>query len=92
MSDLLQRRQRRRLAVALAVLSLLLLVAGLAAGSEGWSLQALRGLSAAQADLVLTQIRAPRTLGAWGVGALLGKRVGRVGKSVGVDGATVLGA
>ena len=27
-----------------------------------------------------------------GVGALLGKRVGRVGKSVGVDGATVLGA
>ena len=68
----LERRQRRRLAVALVALSLLLLAAGLAAGSEGWSLQSLRGLSEAQADLVLTQIRAPRTLGAWGVGALLG--------------------
>ena len=34
-------------------------------------------------------------VGRWvgvGVGALLGKRVGRVGKSVGVVGATVLGA
>jgi iron complex transport system permease protein len=56
----------RRLAAALAVAALVLVAAGLAAGSEGWSF-AWR----AEWDLVAT-IRAPRTLGAFGAGALLG--------------------
>jgi iron complex transport system permease protein len=66
-------RQRRRLAIGLAVMTLLLLIAGLAAGSEGWSLQQLlqtwRGPDGA---LIIGEIRAPRTLGAWLAGALLG--------------------
>ncbi len=55
-----------QLALGLAALTLLLIAAGLAAGSEGWSL-AWRE----EADLV-TAIRAPRTLGALLAGALLG--------------------
>lgn len=43
------------------------MAAGLAAGSEGWAWP--RGSGA---NLVLWEIRAPRTLGAWLVGALLG--------------------
>lgn len=62
-------RLRRRLVVAMWVSTALLLVAGLAAGSEGWSLSSLWGPDAA---LIVGQIRAPRTLGAWLVGALLG--------------------
>ncbi|NRF70467.1 iron ABC transporter permease [Aquincola sp. S2] len=56
-----------RTAALLGALTALLLLAGLAAGSEGWSLP-----PDAMSDLVLWQIRAPRTLGAWLVGALLG--------------------
>ena len=67
--DAADRRRRRRLAFGLVALTLLLLLAGLAAGSEGWSLAA---LAAPQAEVVLWDIRAPRTLGAFAVGALLG--------------------
>lgn len=56
-----------RTALLLAGLTALLLLAGLAAGSDGWALP-----DAAQSELVLWQIRAPRTVGAWLVGALLG--------------------
>jgi iron complex transport system permease protein len=67
------RQRRRRLAIGLAVLTLLLLLAGLAAGSEGWSLQDLmRTWSGPDAALIIGEIRAPRTLGAWLTGALLG--------------------
>ena len=69
--------QRRQLGIALALLSLLLCVAGLAAGSEGWALgdviaAGFGGGSGSDAGLVVGQIRAPRTLGAWLTGALLG--------------------
>jgi iron complex transport system permease protein len=64
---------RRRLALALAVSTALLAVAGLAAGSDGWSLRALlRTWNSPEGSLVIFQIRAPRTLGAWLTGALLG--------------------
>lgn len=66
-------RRRRRLACALALLGVLGLAAGLATGSGGFSpaglLEELRG---EQAGLILGEIRAPRTLGAALVGALLG--------------------
>lgn len=67
-------RQRRwRLASRLGTLSLVLLIAGLAAGSEGWSPRALwETLQNGDAALIVGQIRAPRTLGAWLAGALLG--------------------
>ncbi len=61
--------RRRHLAIGLAVLSALLFVAGLMAGSEGWSVTSLWG---PDAGLIIGEIRAPRTLGAWLVGALLG--------------------
>jgi len=68
-----ERRARRRLGVGLTVLTLLLALAGLAAGSEGWSLaQAWSLLGSPEGNLVIGQIRAPRTLGAWLTGALLG--------------------
>jgi iron complex transport system permease protein len=65
--------QRRRLAVGLSVLAAVLGVLGLAAGSEGFAFADVFG-SAPNADaaLVIGQIRAPRTLGAWLTGALLG--------------------
>ncbi|WP_425260588.1 FecCD family ABC transporter permease [Rubrivivax sp. RP6-9] len=67
------RRQRRRLLAALAAAALLLLLAGLAVGSEGWSWAGLRAdLAGPQAALIVGEIRAPRTLGALLVGALLG--------------------
>jgi iron complex transport system permease protein len=67
------RRQRLRLTVALGVLALLLGVLGLTAGSEGFAFGDLFGtVSQADAGLVIGQIRAPRTLGAWLTGALLG--------------------
>lgn len=64
---------RRRLQAGLALASALLLAAGLAAGGEGWSPQALfQLLGSPDAGLIVGQIRAPRTLGAWLTGALLG--------------------
>jgi iron complex transport system permease protein len=66
-------QRRRRLAVGLALASVVLMVGGLAAGSEGWSLSALARLgSGPDGALIVGQIRAPRTLGAWLTGALLG--------------------
>jgi iron complex transport system permease protein len=66
------RARRRRLVLGLALASTALLLAGLAAGSEGWSIDALRWWAGPEAQLIVGQIRAPRTLGAWLVGALLG--------------------
>jgi iron complex transport system permease protein len=66
-------QRRGRLVVGLALATALLVVAGLAAGSDGWSLPALwRTWRGAEGPLILWQIRAPRTLGAWLTGALLG--------------------
>jgi len=67
-------QQRRwRLASRLATWSLVLVVAGLAAGSDGWSVRALCDtLLGGDAALIVGEIRAPRTLGAWLAGALLG--------------------
>jgi iron complex transport system permease protein len=65
--------RRGWLLLALASASGLLLLAGLAAGGEGWSLAELGQLSQGpDAHLILGQIRAPRTLGAWLTGASLG--------------------
>ena len=67
------RQRRHRLAYGLALITLLLGVAGLAAGSEGWSLVRLaQTWSGPDGALIVGQIRAPRTLGAWLTGALLG--------------------
>ena len=67
------RQRRRRLVVGLVLITLLLLMAGLAAGSEGWSLHHLaQTWSGPDGALIIGQIRAPRTLGAWLTGALLG--------------------
>lgn len=66
-------RRRRRLALGLAIGTVVLLLAGLAAGSDGWSLGALwRTWNSPEGGLVIWEIRAPRTLGAWLTGALLG--------------------
>lgn len=61
--------QRRRLALLLLAATGALAAAGMAVGSDGWSLPTLAAL---QGDAIVAQIRAPRTLGAWLVGALLG--------------------
>ena len=67
------RQRRRRLALGLALATVLLLLAGLAAGSEGWSVTGLVGVwTGPDGALIVGEIRAPRTLGAWLVGALLG--------------------
>ena len=69
----IDRQRRRRLALGLALVTALLLIGGLAAGSEGWSLtQLVQTWRSADGALIVGQIRAPRTLGAWLVGALLG--------------------
>jgi iron complex transport system permease protein len=66
-------RPQRRLLLALAATSLLALLAGLAAGGDGWSLGSfMQLLLGPDAQLIVGQIRAPRTLGAWLTGALLG--------------------
>jgi iron complex transport system permease protein len=66
-------RRRWHLAIGLSVSTLLLLLAGLAAGSDGWSpLQLLQTWSGPDGALIVGHIRAPRTLGAWLTGALLG--------------------
>ena len=69
----LDRRRRHRLGIGLGLVTALLLVGGLAAGSEGWSLtQLAQTWQSADGALIVGQIRAPRTLGAWLTGALLG--------------------
>jgi iron complex transport system permease protein len=66
-------RRRRRLAIGLALSTVLLMGAGLAAGSDGFSFAGLlRTWKTPEGALIILQIRAPRTLGAWLVGALLG--------------------
>jgi iron complex transport system permease protein len=67
------RQRRTRLVLTLVLITLLLLVAGLAAGSEGWSpTQLLDTWRGPDGMLIVGEIRAPRTLGAWLTGALLG--------------------
>jgi iron complex transport system permease protein len=69
----LDRQRRRRLAIGLALVTVVLLIGGLAAGSEGWSLtQLVQTWNSPDGALIVGQIRAPRTLGAWLTGALLG--------------------
>jgi iron complex transport system permease protein len=63
------RARRRRLAQALVLIALSAMVAGLMAGSDGWSW---RSLGDPDMAMIVAQIRAPRTLGAWFTGALLG--------------------
>jgi iron complex transport system permease protein len=62
---------RTGLAWALALVTLFLFGAGLAAGSDGWSWPS-HGVDDRAWAAIVGQIRAPRTLGAWAVGALLG--------------------
>ncbi len=67
------RRRRHALFGTLVVVTALLLAAGLAAGADGWSPSGLWQLwHGPDAGLVVGRIRAPRTLGAWLAGALLG--------------------
>jgi iron complex transport system permease protein len=67
------RARRTRLLWLLLLASLLLLLAGLAAGGDGFSLAALAQLlQGPDGGLIVGRIRAPRTLGAWLTGALLG--------------------
>jgi iron complex transport system permease protein len=67
------RARRRRLLLGLTGAALVLALLGLATGSEGLSWRGLQAdLAGDQAALILGQIRAPRTLGALLVGALLG--------------------
>jgi len=69
----LDERRRLQLAIALAILGVALAAAGLAAGGEGFSVAGLaRALETAEGRMIVLQIRAPRTLGAWLTGALLG--------------------
>jgi iron complex transport system permease protein len=66
-------RRRTQLAWGLLLLTAVLLAAGLAAGSEGWSVPDLMALlQGSDAAVIVGDIRAPRTLGAWLVGSLLG--------------------
>lgn len=62
-------QRRRCLAWGLTLLAIFLLGAGLLSGSDGLSW---RLLSGPEASVILGEIRAPRTIGAWCVGALLG--------------------
>ena len=66
-------RRGRRLALGLTVSTVLHVVAGLAAGSDAWSLPGLlRTWKTSEGALIILEIRAPRTLGAWRTGAILG--------------------
>jgi iron complex transport system permease protein len=68
-----EHRARSRLSGGLVLLSVLLVLAGLAAGSEGWSVGRLIDLlRGPDGGLIVGHIRLPRTVGAWLVGALLG--------------------
>jgi iron complex transport system permease protein len=65
--------RRKTLAIGLLISAIAFTALGLAVGSEGFSFSQLRAdLAADNAQLILGQIRAPRTLGALLVGALLG--------------------
>ncbi len=65
--------RRVRLLAVLALVIVVLIALGLAVGSGGFSWQALQSdLAGDQAMLILGRIRAPRTIGALLVGALLG--------------------
>ena len=65
--------RRRRLLVLLALSAVMLGGAGLMVGSTGWSWGGWQAdLAGPQAALILGEIRAPRTVGALLVGALLG--------------------
>jgi iron complex transport system permease protein len=65
--------RRQRLQLSLLLLLALGLLAGLMTGANGFApLQFWQELQGEQAGLILGQIRAPRTLGAAAVGALLG--------------------
>ena len=65
--------RRRTLWVALLIAAVVFSALGLAVGSEGFSLTTFHGdLMADDHSLIIGQIRAPRTLGALLVGALLG--------------------
>ncbi|MBK1689813.1 FecCD family ABC transporter permease [Rubrivivax gelatinosus] len=64
--------RRRRLVMGLAFAALALSLIGLGVGSEGWSWHWSDADSAVPMELIVGQIRAPRTLGALLVGALLG--------------------
>jgi iron complex transport system permease protein len=65
--------RRKTLAIGLLAAAIVFTALGLAVGSEGFSFTQLRtDLAADNAQLILGQIRAPRTLGALLVGALLG--------------------
>ena len=67
------RTRRARLLLGLGTASLLLLLAGLAAGGDGFSVAGLMQLlQGPDGTLIVGRIRAPRTLGAWLTGALLG--------------------
>jgi iron complex transport system permease protein len=67
------RQRRKRLALLLALATVVLSLLGVMTGSEGWSWSGFVADSTGdEAGLILGQIRAPRTLGAFGVGALLG--------------------
>jgi iron complex transport system permease protein len=67
------RRQQQRLLLALLAVAVVLCAAGLAVGSEGFSIGRLViDLLGPQGSLIVGEIRAPRTLGALLVGALLG--------------------
>lgn len=60
------------LALALVLVTVALLLAGLAAGSEGWGAPGPWAAGDPAWATVVGQIRAPRSVGAWAVGALLG--------------------
>ncbi|WP_232351698.1 FecCD family ABC transporter permease [Inhella proteolytica] len=66
-------QRRQRLSLTLLALIALALLAGLMTGSNGFApLQFWQELQGEQAGLILGEIRAPRSLGAAAVGALLG--------------------
>ncbi len=64
-----ERLRRQRLMWGLLIVAVFGSVAGLLAGSEGWRLA---DLTDADVQLIVWEIRAPRSLGAWLVGALFG--------------------
>ena len=66
-------RRRKRLLLALSAASVLLLLLGLMAGGDGLSVAAFGTLlQDGDGGLIIGQIRAPRSFGAWLTGALLG--------------------